>query len=438
MRNVFITLSIVAWISLFGQRPEPAPPQEKPIVLWNVNVFPVNGKDSVLKGYALRFDSGIITFIKPISEVGAVDTAETIVLYELAGKNVYPSIIAMNTIVGLTDIDAVRPTHDFAETGMFTPEVRAIIAYNTDSRIIPTLRINGVLLVQTVPRRGIITGRSAVVQLDAWNWEDASVKPISGMHVFYPSLYQHRGWWGSPVPPKYNKKQNEQLDELKTFVEESYAYCQNKPDHYPNIGYEAMCPVFKGEVPLFVHAWYSRDIMEAVEWFSKWDSIRLVVVTGADVVRIIPELKKRSIPVVYTAVHSLPLYEDNEPFFPSQVPSILADSGILFSLTFGSSWEVRNLPYVAGTAVARGLPYLKALEAITIKPAKILGIDDKYGSLEVGKSATLIVTEGDILNIPKSRVVKAFIDGRDVKLESHQTVLYERYVKKYGLDKQRN
>ncbi len=434
MRSVSITLSIVAWISLFGQRPDPAPPQEKPIVLWNVNVFPVNGKDSVLQGHALRFDSGIITFIKPISEVRTDDTAETVVLYEVAGKNVYPSIIAMNTIVGLTDIDAVRPTHDFAETGMFTPEVRTIIAYNTDSRIIPTLRINGVLLVQTVPRRGIITGRSAVVQLDAWNWEDASVKPISGMHVFYPSLYQRRGWWGSPIPPKYNKKQNEQLEKLKTYVEESYAYCQNKPEDYPNIGYEAMCPVFSGKIPLFIHVWYSRDIMEAVEWFSKWDSIRLVVVSGADVVRVIPELKKRDIPVVYTAVHSLPLYEDNEPFYPSKVPSVLADSGITFALTFGSSWEVRNLPYVAGTSVARGLPYLKALEAITINPAKILGIDDKYGSLEVGKSATLIVTEGDILNIPESRVVKAFIDGRNIKLESHQTVLYDRYVKKYRLN----
>ena len=433
MRSVFITLSIVAWISLFGQRPDPAPHQEKPIVLWNVNVFPVNGKDSVLQGYALRFDTGIITFIKPIGKVEVGDTVGTVVLYELTGKNVYPGIIGMNTIVGLTDIDAVRPTHDFAETGMFTPEVRSIIAYNTDSRIIPTLRLNGILLVQTVPRRGIITGRSAVVQLDAWNWEDASVKPISGLHVFYPSLYQRRGWWGSPVPPKYNKMQNENLDKLKTFFEESYAYCHNKPKEYPNIGYEAMCPVFKGEVPLFVHAWYSRDILEALKLFSKWEKIRIVLVTGADVVRVIPELKKQSIPVVYTAVHSLPLYEDNEPFFPSQVPSVLADSGITFALTFGSSWEVRNLPYVAGTSVARGLPYLKALESITLNPAKILGIDDKYGSLEVGKSATLIVTEGDILNIPKSRVVKAFIDGRGIKLESHQTVLYERYLIKYKI-----
>ncbi len=431
MKRVSIALIILAWINLLGQRPTPAPPQQKPIVLWNVNVFPVNGRDSVLTAQAVRFDTGIITFIKPVSDVSVRDTSDAIVLYEVSGKNVYPGIIAMNTIVGLTDIDAVRPTHDFAETGQFTPEVRAIIAYNTDSRIIPTLRINGVLLAQTVPRRGIITGRSAVVQLDAWNWEDAVVKPISGMHIFYPTLYQRRGWWGSPTPPKYNKNQNKQLDDLKTFVRESYAYCKNKPEDHPNIGYEAMCPVFTGEVPLFIHVWYARDIIEALEWFAQWDSIRIVLVTGADVVRVIPEIKKHIVPVVYTGVHSLPLYEDDQPFYPSEIPAILADSGILFAITFGASWEVRNLPYVAGTAVGRGLPYLKALESITLNPAKILGIEDRYGSLEEGKSATLIVVEGDILDIPKSKVLKAFIDGRDIKLESHQTVLYERYLRKY-------
>lgn len=230
---------------------------------------------------------------------------------DVEGSHVYPGFIAMNTILGLTEIDAVRATRDFAETGTFNPNVRTAIAFNAESKIIQTVRSNGVLLAEIAPRGGIFSGTSSVMQLDGWNWEDALVKSGVGIHLNWPRYFNRTGWWAEPGPVKKNEKYQENVDKIIQFIEEAKAYCALKDKTERNLRYEAMCGLFTGEKKLFVHAEFAHEITDAVTLLSKYN-IPLVIVGGYESWKVTGLLKDKKVPVVLRRIHELP-QNDSDP-----------------------------------------------------------------------------------------------------------------------------
>ena len=433
--TIILTTLAILIDNLLAWRPEPGKPVKYPLAIAGVTIHVGNG--TVIDTGIIGFYRGKITFVKPLGEIKPEDTAGYKVEYYY-GYHVYPGIIALNTIVGLTEIDLVRATHDFRERGMFTPSIRSWIAFNTDSRIIPTLRLNGILIVEIRPEGGIIAGQSAAMNLDAWNWEDALIKGPAGIHLYFPRTTIFRGWWGEPATPATSSKYMQQVQHLDRFLKDAYNYLyatdRNTKQQAPSIPYEAMRMIFEGKIPLFVHANTPREITDALHLlYDKWQIKNLILVTGARIIEVAEEVKQRNIPVVYVNPHSLPYRDDVDIELPFKVPAILDSMGILVAIGARGSWNVRNLPYQAGTCVGYGLSWEKALQMITLNPAKLLGIDSLYGSLEPGKSATLLLAKGNILNMRTAHIVRAFIDGREINLTSHQVELYKRYARKFGI-----
>ena len=409
----------------------PAPPQEKPVLIVGGLAHTATG--NTIPNAVVAFENGIITHI------GEADILETInqdkySIINAAGKHIYPGFIAANNQLGLVEIEAVRATRDEAEVGSLNPSARAIIAYNTDSKVTPTIRSNGVLLNQSTPVGGSLSGRSAIVQLDAWNWEDAAVKADDGIHLNWPSLYSWRGWRSNGSISMNENYEKEKL-ELRKFFREAKAYHQSENQEYANLHFEAMEGLFDSTTTLYIHTDQAKSIMDAI-LFGKEFGLRTVIVGGTEAWLIIDFLKETGTPVLLNQTHRLPSRTHEDIDMPFKTPALLEKAGILYGIFSSGFWEVRNLPFQAGQAVSYGLEYEKALASITINVAKILGIDKQYGSLEKGKSATLFISEGDALDMSSSNLTYAFIDGRQIDLNNKQKMLYHKYKQKY--DNQKN
>lgn len=428
MRYLLIALG---WLILQPTLPaqNPASPQSQPILIMNATAHLGNGE--VIENAAIAFDNGELTLVADATTIRLDATGYQVI--EASGKHVYPGLIAPNTQLGLTEIDLVRATRDFAEVGDFTPHVRALIAYNTDSRIIPTIRSNGVLLAQIVPKQGSITGTSSLVQLDAWNWEDAAVAADNGVHLFWKALYQRRGWWAEQQGVSKNEAWTKTIQEVQQFMDEAKAYAALPEPETLHQPFEAMRGLFDGTQRLFIHVNGVQDIRQALQLVAQYE-LQAVLVGARDAWMIKEEVAKSKVPVIIRSPHSLPGYPDADVDQPFKLAKALHDAGISYCLSIDGSWQVRNLPFVAGTTVQYGLTREEALHSITQAPAEILGIGDRYGTLEEGKSATLFIAEGDILDMRTHQVTHAFIDGRAIDLSNHQTELYETYKDKYGLE----
>jgi len=414
---------------LFAQSdvPAPAPMQQGKIFLTHATVHVGNGK--VLNNATLGFEQGKIFFLE---ENPSFKTDETLgKVIDCTGKHVYPGLIAPGTILGLTEIESVRATNDVYETGQHNPDVRAAIAYNTDSRVTPTVRSNGVLYAQVVPQGGVLSGTSALVQLDAWNWEDALVKE-DGVWLNWPSMVSYSGWWAEPGDVTANKEYNKQVQQIKTYFEEAYAY-SNKPNPTKaNLRLEAMRDLFVQKKKLFVNANLVREMLHAIE-LAELFKLQLVLVGGAESYLIADVLATKKIPVILGKTHDLPANADADIAQPFKTPAILQQAGVLFCLSIPDGfWQERNLAFNAGTTVAYGLTKEEALAAVSLNTAKILGVETKIGSLESGKSASLIVSSGDLLDMRTSLIEQAYIDGRQIDLNNKQTELYNKFSKKYG------
>jgi imidazolonepropionase-like amidohydrolase len=417
---------VLCTINVFAQKP--APIQEKSILLVNGTIHVGNGK--VLNNGYVGFKNGVIT---SIGEGSYPKDFEEII--NLEGKHVYPGFIAPNTTLGLREIDAVRATLDYAEVGDFNPNVRTQIAYNTDSKISPTLRFNGVLLAQITPRGGVIAGTSSIMELDGWNWEDATLKADDGIHMNWPQMYRNTGWWAEPGPTEKNNEQEKAVQQIKSFFKDAKAYSEIKNVGETNLKFEAMKGIFDGTKRLYVNANTAKEILEVIHFKKEFNLKHLVIVGGADSWLVAEALKENQIPVILNRVHSLPERTDDPIDLPFQLPYLLQKAGVLFCLNYHGDMEVmgtRNLPFNAGTAVAYGLTKEEALAAITLNAAKILGIENLVGSLEVGKHATLFVSTGDALDMKSNNVELAFIRGKKIDLDNHQKQLYEKYKSKYG------
>ncbi len=353
----------------------------------------------------------------------------------IEGKHVYPGLIATNITLGLSEVEAVRSTLDFRETGLFTPHVRALVAYNTDSRIIPTVRSNGVLLTQAVPRGGVLSGRSSVMMLEGWNWEDAVYRADEGVHLQWPSFFRRR-WQAGAIETSRNDSYQERLLEIRQFFTEAAAYVARKDPERKDLRFEAMRGVFDGTRNLYVHASYVKEITDAVSFCRQLGIARIVLVGGYDAWMVTDLLKENRVSVILRRVHELPVRPEDDVDLPFKLPFLLHKAGVLFCLGGEGDQEAsqaRNLPFLAGTAAAYGLNREEALMAVTLNAARILGIDKTTGSLEAGKDATLFVSDGDALDMRSNRVTMAFIKGRPLDLRTYQQELYRKYADKYGL-----
>jgi imidazolonepropionase-like amidohydrolase len=408
----------------------PAPKQVQPVVITNATVHVGNGQ--VLNNATIVVTNGKISAIG--NNVTAPAGAKTI---NAQGKHVYPGLILSSSNLGLVEVNSVRATSDAREIGDMNPNVRSIIAYNTDSKVINTLRPNGVLLASVVPEGGMLSGQSSVVQLDAWNWEDAAYKIDNGIHFRVPSLLARPRGFGfgggrpgaEPVDPV--KEGLDKIDEFKTFLRQAKAYNSvAKPDAV-NLKYSAVKGLFDKSKKLYIHAGTVKQILVAIDVAKEFD-LDAVLVGGEDSWQVADLLKQANMPVILSQPHSLPLLPDDDVDQPYKTAALLQKAGVLFSINDeDGQTRGRNLPFQAGTAAAYGLTREQALAAITLNAAKILGVADKTGSLEVGKDANIVISEGDILDIRTNLVTNAFIQGREINLENKQTQLYDKYKKKY-------
>lgn len=430
MRNIQLLLLIVLSASLTYAQQTPAPKQTKAIAIMGATAHLGNGEQ--IQNSLIIFKDGKIEIVADATLV-KVDLSDMDVI-DVNGKHVYPGLIIPNSTLGLVEIDAVRATDDDAEIGGMIPHVRSLIAYNAESKIVESMRPNGVLLGQITPRGGRISGTSSIVQFDAWNWEDATVKADDGIHMNWPNSYSRgRSWLGEDPGLKLNEKYSEQVAEVSSFFNETKSYAEG--DKSPvNLPYKATQGLFDGSKKLYIHVDDEKGIIDAIE-FSKDNKVKsMIIVGGREAYKVADLLKQNNIPVLLMRSHSRPNSEDDDYDLPYKMAKLLVDNGVLVALENSGSMErmnARNLPFYAGTTVAHGLSKEEALKLITLNTAKILGIDKNYGSLEVGKNATLFISEGDALDMRTNQLTHAFIDGRAVSLETHQTELWHRYDEKY-------
>ncbi len=427
MKNIFTFLFLIFAFAAVSQTP--AKSQKKQIVLLNGTAHIGNG--TIIQKSAIGFDNGEITFVSDVREYEIQYTDDII---DITGKQVYPGFIAPSTTLGLVEIEAVRSTRDFDDVGFINPHVRAEISYNTDSKITPTIRTNGILLAQVCPRGGLISGTSSVFALDGWNWEDAVCKTDDGIHINWPTRFSGGGWWAEPEPLKKNENFEKTLASLQKFFADAKAYSQ-KGQTETDIRMEAMKDIFSGEKRLFINVDLAKDIIEVV-YFAKQFGIPHLVLVGAREAYLVTDiLKINNVAVVLDRVHDLPVSPDRDIDQPFKTPKQLQDAGVLYCLSYRGGMEtagMRNLPFTAGTAVAYGLTQEQALSAITLNTAKILGIDDKAGTLEGGKDATLFVSSGDALDMRTNNVELAFIKGKKLDLDNMQKQLFAKYKNKYS------
>ncbi|MGB5980567.1 MAG: amidohydrolase family protein [Nonlabens sp.] len=434
MKNLLIIAILWCSGTVWAQQ-TPAPEHKGAFTIMNATAHIGNG--SVIENSIIVVEDGKITAVADATTSKMQPKGEQI---NAEGMHVYPGIIAMNATLGLVEVDAVKASVDLREIGTYNPHIRSLIAYNTESKVVESMRPNGVLMAQIVPRGGRISGKSSLVQLDAWNWQDASVVSDEGLHINWPSNFRRTGTWYNPGPIEPSKDYEKQVRELTDFVNNSKAYNATESKDGLNLKYEALNAAMAGKQNVYFHVNGEKGIRDVLNFVSKNGIKKPVIVGGREADKVAATLVAMKVPVLAARVHSLPDYEDEDYDLPYRFPKMLADKGVLVALENSGDMErhqTRNFPFYAGTVTGYGMDMEEALSLITLNPAKILGVDDKYGSLEVGKMATLFISRGNALEMMGNQLTHAFIDGREISLDSHQTELYERYMGKYGLEVKR-
>lgn len=431
---IYSGLSIGCFTAFAQDDVYPAPASKGVFYIKNGTIHVGNGQ--VFEG-SIKVNNG------KIEQIGANITIGTDgKVVDAQGKQVYPGLILSNVALGLQEIGSgVRGSNDVSEIGDMNPSVRSIVAYNTDSKVIGTLRANGILLANVVPQGGTVSGSSSVVQLDAWNWEDAAYKMENGLHFNMPALFNRPNSFGgfgrrgeqSTEDPV--KAALEKIESVKAFFREAKAYL-GEADHshtQTNLKFEAVKGLFSRQEKLFIHCNIVKELLMAID-FVKEFNFDVVVVGASESYQVADLLKQNNIAVILEQLHDLPTSVDDDIDQPFKTPATLQKAGVLFAINdeFEEA-RYRNLAFNAGTAVAYGLTKEEALSAITLNAAKILGVADKTGSLEVGKDANIVISEGDILDMKSSLISAGYIQGRQVSLDNKQKQLYERYKSKYGL-----
>jgi len=435
MNKYILTLFVAfaATVSSFAQATiSPAKPQTKKIIILGATVHVGNGQ-VIDNGYVI-FEKGKITGVGDATVVKfSTNDAQ---LINASGKHVYPGFIAPVTNLGLTEFESVKATLDFQEIGNINPHIRSIVAYNTDSKVPATLRSNGILMAQITPQGGTISGSSSVVQLDAWNWEDAALRIDDAIHVNWPVTPRFRGGFGGgrigfSADALAERTQSAIADLDQTFAQ-AKAYAEGEKPAVSNARLAAMANLFNGKEKLFITADSQKDIVAAVNFAKKY-GITPVIVGGDEAYIVTDFLKENNVAVVVKQPHALPNNVDDDVNMPYKNAAVLANAGITVVVSIDGYWQQRNLPFMAGTVAAWGLGKEKALQTITLNTAKVLGIDKTAGSIEIGKDATLFISAGDALDMKTNKVEEAFIQGRSINLDNLHKQLDRKFSEKYGI-----
>ena len=408
----------------------------------NVNIHPITAPE--VRGGSVLVVNGKIADIG--LHVGSRGGARVI---DGHGLDLYPGMINAATNVGLSEISSLRDSVDLDEIGPFNPELRAEIAFNPSSEHIEVTRASGITTVVSLPGSGargfrnsgsgnVITGQGAVMHLEGWTWEDMAVKPSAVMDMLFPQIQavprQFAALFGGPSRTFAEEERlyKEQLQHTSEFFEDARRYEKAKaargPDFRQDIRLEAMLPVVDGKQPLFVRAERERAIKDAVEFADK-EKVKIVIADPREMGATGPLLKAKGIPAVLGKTFDLPMRDDDPYDAPYTLPSEFYKAGVKFCFGTFDVEFARNVPFEAAQAAAFGLPHDEALKALTINSAEILGVGDQIGSLEKGKVADLILTDGDPLEA-RTNIKQMFIAGREVSLESRHTREYEKWMKR--------
>lgn len=438
MKKSFLYISVLTLLLTKASAQDdvyPAAKQSKKTAITNAVIHVGNG--TVIENGTVVFDNGKITYAGTAS---GAPSAETTV--DAKGKHVYPGIILPASNMGLQEISGVRGSTDVNEIGELNPSVRSIAAYKAESIITNTVRANGILLAHVAPGGQLVAGQSSVVQLDAWNFEDAAYKADMGMHFYMPSLLARPGGGrfaaliallGPQQPADPIKAALDRIEGVKAFFRQAKAYHQKEGAKEINLKFEATKALFDKKQKLFIHCGQVKQMLVAID-FVKEFGFDVVLVGAGESWQIADLLKQNNIAVILTQEHNLPTLDDDDIDQPYKSATFLQKAGVLYCLNDDDPQNRgRNLVFNAGTAAAYGLGKEEALKAITSNAAKVLGIDDRTGTLEVGKDANIVISEGDILDMRSSIVTNAFIQGRSISLHSKHTQLFERYKHKYGI-----
>lgn len=435
MKKIFFLISFPLLLTTIADAQAdvyPAKENAGVVYIKNANIHVGNGQ--VISNGTIKINKN------KIEQVGtdiSIPGGEVVVI-DAKGKQVYPGLILPVTDLGLKEIaSGVRGSNDYRELGEWNSDVRAITAYNTDSRVINTLKANGILLANIAPQGSLLTGSSTVVQLDAWNWEDAIYKTDVGMYFDMPELIVRRNRFSrGPNAQQATdplKEALEKIEEVKKFFREAKSYLAETSHKETNLKFEALKYLFEKKQKLFISCEMVKQMLIAID-FVKEFNIDVIIVGGTESWQIADLLKQNNISVILGREHNLPVMSDDDIDQPFKTPAALQKAGVLYALNDNfEEARYRNLAFNAGTAVTYGLTKEEALQAITLNAAKILGIDDRTGTIEAGKDANIVISEGDILDMRTSIITDAFIQGRKVSLDNKQTQLYERYKYKYGL-----
>ena len=435
IKNLFIL--IVFTFSTINAQQTPGMNQSNTIAI--VGGIAHIGDGTVIENSIIIFTDGKLTTVSSkldyYNSVNIKYTKELkdITLIEAKGKHIYPGFIGANTRLGLVEIDAVRASNDKDEIGEMIPHIRSLIAYNAESKVVESMRPNGILIAQVTPQGGTISGTSSIVQLDAWNWEDAGLKTDDGIHLNWPNTFRRgRTWMGEDPSLKANTNYGKEIKKIQQFFNDSRTYNLGATST-KNLSFGAMSGIFNGSQRLFIHVDDEKGIIDAVAFSDKNNLKNIVLVGGKESYKTLDLLKSKNIPVLVSTTHRLPNSAQSDYDMPYKLPKILYDAGITVGIHNGDSgnFQTRNLPFYAGQVVGQGLSKENALKLITSNTAKILGIGNKVGTLSAGKDATLFISKGDALDMRTNQIEKAYISGREISLESHQTKLWKRYKNKY-------
>lgn len=417
-------IAVLLCTSAFGQSPSK-------ILL--VNGFLHAGNGETMESALIGIENGKITLIKNSLAYTYIDS-EWDTIIQLNGKHIYPGFVAPNSTLGIVEINAVKATRDFDEMGTYNPHIRSQIAFNVESKVISTVRTNGVLITQATPRGGTISGTSSIMKMDGWNWEDATILKDDGIHLNWPSSIKGGGWWAEPAPKSANDKYAEQMQEIKTFFDMAEAYsCALKVETVDG-RLEAMHECFKGDKRVYFHANELQQLQDIIEFCEHYKLKFPVIVGGYDAHLITRKLSDSKIPVMVVRPHSLPMNEEDDVDLPYKLATLLQAGNVKFCIQNAGGMEAmnaRNIPFLAGTAMAYGLTEEEAIRSISLSSCEILGIDKMYGSVEVGKSATLFVSDGSALDMLTNNIALGMIDGIFMSIENMQTDLWKKYVGKY-------
>ncbi|MCH7819490.1 MAG: amidohydrolase family protein [Candidatus Marinimicrobia bacterium] len=438
MRSLLNKLSVIILFvfiptatSILASDEVPSKKQDHPIALIGATIHPVNG--DVIENGTILFENG------KIKEIGVnVILPSGTESIDISGKHIYPGLINADTRLGLMEVGSVPGSRDDFELGDMNPNVKAEVALNPDSELLSVVRAHGITVANSFPRGGIISGKSAAIMLDGWTSEDMTLKAPVAMHMNWPSMTLNKAWWNKTSEEDQIKARKEALEKIDQFFDDAKAYMTAKavsgknglPNQKVDLRLEAMIPVLKGDLPLWIAASEIRQIQAAIDW-AESKGVKTVIYGGADSWRLAKELKKMNIPVVINSVLHVPsrAWEGYDTGY--SLPNKLYQEGVKFCIGYSTfAGEQHNVRYNAAMAVAHGLPVEEGIKSITIYAAEIMGIDDRVGSLEVGKDATLIVTDGNPLEITTS-VSMEFIEGRIIDLDNKHKRLYRKYTEKY-------